>query len=250
MFDSLLISLSSVSWRATGAHRLWMAAAVTVAFAALARLLRGVSNGGALAGAAVCFLIYLGSGPAGLLALVSVFFLTWITTRFGYRRKQKLGIAEKPGGRRAPQVLANLTIAALCALLHRLSPGHTIYLLGIAAALSEAAADTVSSEIGKASTDQARLITNWKVVPAGADGGVSPFGTLAGLLAAGLVGSVCAIGGLIPWRWLGVSVTAAVGGMIADSYMGASLERRRLLNNDLVNFLSTCVAVGIAWLLV
>ncbi len=249
MFNPTLTSLPSASLLVADPHRLWTAAVVTVAFALLARLLRGVSNGGAVAGAVVCFVIYFAAGTAGLAALISVFLLTWTTTRSGYRRKQKLGIAEKRGGRRTTQVLANLGTAALCAVLYTFNPRHAIYLLAMAAALSEAAADTVSSEIGKASTDRARLITTWKVVPAGSDGGVSPFGTLAGLGAAALISSVCAFSGLIPWRWLGISITAALGGMIADSYMGATLERRRLLNNDLVNFLSTCVAVGIAWLL-
>jgi uncharacterized membrane protein len=55
---------------------------------------------------------------------------------------------------------------------------------------------------------------------------------------------------LLSWKWLGVALTAAAAGMLADSYLGALLERRRLLNNDTVNFLGTLVAVGIAWLLV
>ena len=37
--------------------------------------------------------------------------------------------------------------------------------------------------------------------------------------------------------------------MLADSYLGASLERRKVLNNDSVNLLSTAVAAGIAYLL-
>ena len=40
---------------------------------------------------------------------------------------------------------------------------------------------------------------------------------------------------------------AAVAGMIADSFLGAWLERRKMLNNDLVNFLGTMVAAGIAF---
>jgi uncharacterized membrane protein len=37
--------------------------------------------------------------------------------------------------------------------------------------------------------------------------------------------------------------------MLADSFLGAGLERRGILNNDAVNFLSTCVAVALAYLL-
>jgi uncharacterized membrane protein len=37
--------------------------------------------------------------------------------------------------------------------------------------------------------------------------------------------------------------------MIADSFLGAILERRRVLNNDWVNFLGTLTAAGLALLL-
>ena len=47
------------------------------------------------------------------------------------------------------------------------------FLLAMAAALSEAAADTVSSELGQALGRTPRLITTWRPVPAGTDGGVS-----------------------------------------------------------------------------
>ena len=231
------------------ARQLWIATGVTVGFTLLARWLRGVSDGGAVAGTVICFLLYLGAGPAGFIALVSVFVLTWITTRWGYQKKQRLGVAEKQDGRRATQVLANLGMAGLCALLHVLNPGRPAYLLAIAAVLSEAAADTVSSEMGQVSADKARLITTWEQVPAGSDGGVSPIGTLAGIVAAALVSLVCSATGILPWRWFGVSLIAAAAGMTADSYVGASLERQNVLNNDAVNFLSTGAAVAIALLL-
>jgi uncharacterized protein (TIGR00297 family) len=242
------LATSSSASPGTG-HPLWIAVAVTVAFAVLARAVRGVSASGALAGAVVCFLLYAGAGPGAFVALVVVFALTLITTRMGYQRKQKLGTAETREGRKASQVLANLGGAAACAASYAVSPAKVLFLLAVVAALSEAAADTVSSEFGQASSEQARLITTWEQVPAGTNGGVSVAGTLAGVAAAALVSLVCVFTGLLPWRWLSISVTAAVAGMVADSYLGAWLERRRLLNNDSVNFLSTLVAAGAAALL-
>jgi uncharacterized membrane protein len=41
-------------------------------------------------------------------------------------------------------------------------------------------------------------------------------------------------------------MTAALIGMLADSFLGAWLERRHLLNNDAVNFLSTLLAAASA----
>jgi len=229
-------------------HRLWVAAVVTVAFTALARWLRGVSFSGSIAGAIVCFLLYAAAGPGAFAALVSVFVLTWIATRLGYRQKQRRGTAENRGGRTASQVLANLATAAGFAGASALS-GKPILVLAAVAALSEAAADTVSSELGQAQSDRARLITTWGVVPAGTDGGVTVIGTIAGIVAAAIVSGVCLLARLVPLWWAAVSVLAGVIGMVADSYLGALLERRGLLNNDWVNFLSTVVAAGVALLL-
>jgi len=230
----------------------------TVAFAALARWLRGVTNAGALTGAVSCFILFLAGGPGAFGALITVFALAWIATRFGYSRKQKLGIAERREGRNASQVIANLGIATTCAAMYVLAQGHlpgnsargnAPWLLAMCAALSEAAADTVSSEVGQALGNRARLVTNWASVPAGTNGAVSLIGSLAGIAAAGIVSSVCLLGGLLPDRGLGISVGAAVLGMVVDSFLGASLERRQLLGNNSVNFVSTLSAALSAWLL-
>lgn len=218
------------------------ALAVTLAFAVLARAMRGVTTSGAVAGAVVCFLLYAGAGPGAFAALVLVFVLAWVTTRVGYQRKQKLGTAERREGRRASQVLANLGVAAVCSVLYSARTSNPAFLLAMAAALSEAAADTVSSELGQAAGQTPRLLTTWELVPAGTDGGVSVAGTLAGILAAALVSLVCVLTGLLEWKWLIISAGAGVLGMVADSLFGASLERRRRLNNDSVNFLSTLIA--------
>jgi len=230
---------------APGAGEVWTAGGVTLAFALLARWLRGVARSGALAGAVICFLLYVCAGPGAFAPLASVFALAWITTRLGYVRKQRLGTAERREGRTARQVLANLGVAAACGVAYAAS-GRTILLLTLAAALSEAAADTVSSEVGQAVIDKARLITTWQEVPAGTDGGISMAGSLAGVAAAVAVSVVCVLTHLLPWRWLALSAAAAVVGMVADSFLGASLQRRGWLNNDAVNFLSTLVAAAVA----
>jgi uncharacterized protein (TIGR00297 family) len=231
-------------------HGRWLIGGLfTLAFTLIARGMRGVTNGGALAGAASCFILYLCGGPGAFAALITVFVLTWVTTRLGYQYKQKLGTAEPREGRKASQVLANLGVATLCAALAVLGHSRAVFLLAAAAALSEASADTVSSELGQAFAQGARLITDWSLVPPGTDGAISLVGTVAGVLAAGLVSLVCALGGLLSWRWLGISMGAAVMGMIADSFLGAWLERRHLVNNDSVNFMSTLIAALVAlWL--
>jgi uncharacterized protein (TIGR00297 family) len=195
-------------------------------------------------------LLYLGAGLGAFLVLVSVFALTWLGTRFGYRRKEKLGTAERLDGRTAWQVLANLAVAAGCAGLSAIAHSKAVFLLTVSAALAEAAADTVSSEVGQARSADARLISNWAVVPAGTNGGVSWMGTVAGVAAGAFVSLVSVMTGLIPFKWVGVSIVGAVAGMIADSFLGALLEQRKVLNNDAVNFLGTLIAAGAAALFV
>jgi uncharacterized protein (TIGR00297 family) len=240
--SSLPIAASGVTSRA------WTAVFVTLAFTLVARWVRGVSVSGSIAGAAVCFVLYIAAGPGAFVALVSVFILTWVATRFGYRRKQRLGTAENREGRSASQVLANLAIAAVCAAASAVTR-KPVFVLAMAAAFSEAAADTVSSELGQTRGSNARLITSWQIVPAGTNGGVSVIGTTAGLGAAAFVSAVCVAAGLLPLKWAGISLTAGLAGMIVDSYLGALLERRKLLTNDWVNFLGTLAAAAAAFLL-
>jgi uncharacterized protein (TIGR00297 family) len=227
--------------------RVAIAFLATLVFTGFARWLRGVSWSGAWAGAAVCFLLYASVGGGAFTALISLFILTWTATHFGYSHKRKSGTAEK-GGRTASQVLANLGVAAVAAVLFAAYGKHGL-ILAMAAALAEAAADTVSSEIGLAAGSNPRLITTWETVPAGTDGGITITGTLAGVIAAAIISAVFGLTGLVSWRWSGLIVGAAVVGMIADSFLGAWPERRGILNNDLVNFLGTLVAAGIAFAL-
>ncbi|HYA95881.1 MAG TPA: DUF92 domain-containing protein, partial [Terriglobales bacterium] len=99
-----------------------------------------------------------------------------------------------------------------------------------------------SSEVGQAFSESAYLITDFRPVPVGMDGGISAAGTLAGIAAGATVAAVCAATRMIAWRcWLPVAAAGALG-MLVDSFLGATLERRRWLNNDAVNLLSTAVA--------
>jgi uncharacterized protein (TIGR00297 family) len=226
----------------TNFHPVWLAALVTILFASLARVMRGVSMSGAVAGGLVCFVLYACAGLDAFLLLVLLFVLTWGATRFGYQRKQRLGTAEKKEGRTASQVFANVGVAASCAAAYRWH-GNSTFVLAMCAALAEAAADTVSSEIGQTSNGEARLITTWRKVPAGTDGGVSLAGTAAGAGAALLLSSAAVLTGLINAQQLLASFTAAFLGTVCDSYLGAALESRKVLNNNLVNFLGTLSAV-------
>jgi uncharacterized protein (TIGR00297 family) len=185
--------------------------------------------------------LFVAAGPGAFVALLTLFIVTWVATRVGRSRKQRLGTAERREGRSASQVLANLGAAAICAVLFAVR-GEAWWLLASSAAMAEAAADTVSSELGQAFSRRALLITSLETVPPGTDGGVSIRGTAAGVFAAGIMSAVCAAAGIIPGHWAPLAAAAGVCGMIVDSLLGASLERGGRVGNDVVNFASTVTA--------
>lgn len=208
--------------------------------------MRGVTTPGAVAGGLICFALLLGAGFGGFAALIVVFLLTWAATRTGYSRKRQLGAAESSSGRNAGQVFANLSIAAVCSLAYAFAWSDGRLLVASAAALSEAAADTVSSEIGKAFGGMPRLITSWTPVAPGTDGAVTWLGSVAGLIAATLIAGTCFAAGMLDWRAASLAAGAGAIGMMADSLFGAAFERRGWLSNNAVNLLSTAVAAAIA----
>jgi uncharacterized protein (TIGR00297 family) len=120
-----------------------------------------------------------------------------------------------------------------------------LFAVGLAA-LAEAAADTVSSEVGQVLGGRPRMLTTLRLVEPGTDGGVSLIGTLAGVAAAVLVAAAgsWALDGGRTMFW--ISCAGAVFGLFFDSLLGATLERRGWLNNDAVNFFSTASAAGFA----
>jgi uncharacterized protein (TIGR00297 family) len=228
--------------------RLLPACLVTIIFALLALRLRSVTLGGALAGCVISLAIYMGSGAGGFVVLGTVFVLTATATRIGHQRKQRLGAAENPRGRRASQVLANLSVAAVLAVINVAAASPWV-LLSMIAALAEAAADTVSSECGQAWSDRVYLVTTFRRVASGMNGGISLPGTLAGVASGVMVIFVGYSLQLIPLRGAVLAGVAAVVGMLSDSLLGATVECRGWLGNNGVNFISTLAAAGLARLL-
>jgi uncharacterized protein (TIGR00297 family) len=219
--------------------RLAPATMVAFVFASAARLLRGVSTSGAAAGALITIALYVSGGWPAFAALALVFVLSSAATQIGRQRKVQLGVAERSSGRTGSQVLANLSLAAMSALLAVLLPQHHFFQLASLAALGEAASDTVSSEIGEAFGKRAWLITTLKEVEVGTDGGVSPAGLLAGFVAAIAVPALALSMEQTSGRESMLIGFAAFVGMLFDSFLGATLERRGGLTNNAVNFIST-----------
>lgn len=223
------------------------AAVVAIGFAVVARFIGTVTDGGAMAGVLAAFVLMLASGFAGFAPLFMLFLLTLISTRWGYSRKQRLGVAERRRGRTASQVVANLGAATASALPAIWFPELAdLLLVASMAALAEAAADTVSSELGQATARGAYMITDFRDVPIGTNGAISVEGTASGCIAASIIAWVSAVCGVVDWRWTPVIAFAGIGGMFIDSILGATWENAGKMGNDAVNFVSTVLAADMA----
>lgn len=264
-----------VVFPAVGAHLVlateqWATDAPAVAFCALgvsavlglvAWRVRSASASGAWAGFALAASLMYSTSTApaepwrtAVVPVLAMLVLTSLATRLGQRRKEGLGLAEERTGRIAPQVAANLGAATLAAMTPaRLWLADTgwfradawglgLLFLPMLAAICEAAADTVSSELGQVLQGRPRMITTLRAVEPGTDGAISLGGTLAGIAAAGLVGAAGAAALTGGWRLGLLAAAGGVFGLLFDSLLGATLERRGWLNNDAVNFLSTVSA--------
>jgi uncharacterized protein (TIGR00297 family) len=222
----------------------------SLAFAVLVWLLRSATLPAASVGFLVCAILArtpsvrtrIGPLPVyrpAVPALIALFVLTFAATRYGRAKKEKRGVAEARSGRRASQIVANLGVAALCALIG--------WFDGCIAALAEATADTVSSEIGQAIGCPTWMVTTFRRVPTGEDGGVSLAGTVAGVAAAVMVVAAGSLHHAL-WPDKALVLSAACAGLFFDSLAGATVERRGWLGNDLVNFSSTLFAALLPYL--
>jgi len=228
-------------------QRIILALVINGCFALVALVLKMVKPSGAGAGLALGTLVYLGYGYKSFLMLLAFFLLGSLATRVGYAAKARRGIAEKRGGARSwGEALANTLAGAFFSILVITTHHEAAFLLALVAAFAEAAGDTVSSEIGQWISERAYLITTFQPVLAGADGGISVGGTLAGLLASAVVVGagyglgLCGIGGAA------IALAAAFAGDLLDSVLGATIEQRGLVTNGIVNFTSTSFAGGLA----
>lgn len=181
-------------------------------------------------------------GPNPLIdfiAVVLLFIFGELASNFPLKKHERRGIWNVVGNS-----LPALIFLSLVLIYPELSFALEIGFFGAVAA---ALADTLSSEIGYFSKSKPLLITTLKRVERGVDGGVTLLGELAALFGGLVIGlyhyfffndiffaSIIVISGLI--------------GSNFDSVMGATFERKKILNNTHVNLLGGLAGAIFAFL--
>jgi uncharacterized protein (TIGR00297 family) len=226
-----------------------VAVAVNIAFAIAGYASRGVDRSGALAGFLIGATIWGFLGWRGYLLLLAFFVIGTSCTKIGYRRKAALNLAQEKGGRRsARHAIANAGCGAFCAVVAATADPYwsTLWTLGFAGAFATAAADTAGSEIGQLWGRRTFLVTTLRSVPRGTQGAVSVEGTLASLVGAGLIAFLGFAVGL--YGVVGALLVTLAGflGALLESFIGATIERRGLLDNETTNFLNTLIGAILA----
>lgn len=225
-----------------------VAAVLSAAIATRSYRKKSLDLSGALAGFAVMTIHIAINYRFG--ALLLVFFITSsMLTKVGEDRKKKVDADFKEGGQRNwIQVFSNSGIATLLVLIAWTQVGMQDFCLnstesrrmtfvagGIIGHYCCSNGDTWSSELGVLSDEQPRLITNFKPVRKGTNGGVTKAGLLAAVAAGCLLGLTFVILGFLTTNctfntamkqlWLiPVSALAGLFGSVIDSLLGATLQ--------------------------
>jgi uncharacterized protein (TIGR00297 family) len=221
---------------------------VNAVVAGLAYAARSIDVPGALSAVLIGTLVTLGTGLPGFALLGAFFVVGSAVTKLGYRIKAARGIAQEKGGARGwRNAWANGGVPCALALLAGATGDrlHELFVLAYAASVATAAADTCSSEVGKAYGRRTFLITTLRPVPPGTEGAVSLEGTLGGFAGGLLVAAVGAVLGLYSWPAALLVGFAGLLGSLAESVIGTVAERRGWLDNDLLNATNTALGAAL-----
>ena len=185
----------------------------------------------------------------GWSSVVIYLFLGSLVTKIGYKFKNEKGIAEKRGGKRGPEnVWGSAATGLFFAIMVKLNFTNLVfYKIGFAASFAAKLADTFGSEIGKRFGRNTYLITSFRKVERGTEGGISLEGTAASALGAIFMSLIMFILNIISTKYQFLIV--AISGFLAtisESFIGAKFQDKYKLSNELVNSIQTSISSIIA----
>jgi len=219
-------------------HILVMAALITIVFVVLSYRFRVADLSGLFSAAIIGILLIVFADVRWFLIMLLFFMLGSMATKFRYREKDALGVAQSHGGVRGYfNVFANGLVGTAGAVLFGIT-GHPAFIALFLGSVASAAADTVASEIGVMGGDP-YLITTLERVHPGTNGGVTVLGEAVALAAAVAISlSAWALGVVGPSVAV-IGILAGFFGTNVDSLVGATLENRGVFGNAGTNLVAT-----------
>ncbi|HOC66112.1 MAG TPA: TIGR00297 family protein, partial [Methanothrix soehngenii] len=198
----------------------------------------------------VGFLVIIFAGLSWFLLLLIFYLMGGGFTRYGYAKKEKLGIAQSHGGARGyKNVFSNSLVPLAMAVFYGIY-GNDLFVYAFIGSVATANGDTLASEIGETSSSKPRMITTLKETEPGVDGGVTLLGEGASLLGALIISILAAISGMTGLLGIVIGTAAGFLGTNFDSLLGATLQSRGTLSNNGVNLAATAfgaIAGGVVW---
>lgn len=117
-----------------------------------------------------------------------------------------------------------------------------------ASTIAAAFSDTLSSEIGRLSKIKPRLITNFKEVEPGTNGGITILGLFGALMVSAFSFGLFYFIFKIDFKIAIIIASFGMLGTIIDSFIGALFENKGYLDNSQTNFLTTLIIGGLSLL--
>ncbi|KAI4883000.1 hypothetical protein NFI96_015802 [Prochilodus magdalenae] len=209
---------------------------------------KSLDHGGALGALLVGFILTM-ANMSFFAALLTFFITSTKLTRWKENVKKHIDCEYKEGGQRNwVQVFCNGGVPTELALLYMIEvgPGEmpvdfgkqysaSWMCLSLLGALACSAGDTWASEVAPVvSKSKPRLITTWKEVPVGTNGGVTTVGLIASFLGGAAVGTAYFLTQLLfvtelhlavpQWPIIVYGAMAGLFGSMLDSFLGANMQ--------------------------
>ncbi len=254
---------------------IWLSLILSSLLAGLALWRKAITIPGIILAWCFSVVICFCGGWLSFCALAATLVFTLIAGKISGKKREKAEkkLHAKHGRRDSVQIICNVGMSALMALLYALTK-REMFLCACGASLAASLADSMASELGILSKSAPRDACTFKKVEAGMSGGVSALGFAMSAVGAAIIAAVCLGQGkgiffslvIFVSGFVAAYVDSVLGSVVQAKYRcpicGALTEKKKhcgeagvmekgccFIDNDAVNFLNNLSGAVIALVL-